>query len=66
MCFGDLALQEVRQDFYYPFREGRPVMAPAPDGHSADAKDAGGRTVSPEHYFECEIVPTAKRPALEA
>lgn len=41
-------------------------MAPAPDGHAADAEEPRRRCVAAKDHFEQEIMPAAGKPALEA
>jgi hypothetical protein len=64
--FGDLALQEVAQNFDYRQRQRRPVVPPSPHRHAAHAKGSGGGGIAAKCDFKDQIMPTGGEPASGA
>jgi hypothetical protein len=66
MGFHHLGLYEIGQNVGYPFREGRPIMCPAPNRHPAYPKISSRRGVGAENHLKQEIMPAALNPTPEA
>lgn len=59
-------LNAIGQNIGHPFRQWRPIMAPAPDRHYRNTKRARCCGVTPKGNFEHKIILAAGQPAFEA
>jgi hypothetical protein len=66
VCLRHALLEKLGQDFYNTLWQRHSVVPPSPNCHLGNAEETSRRAIAAEYRREHAIVPTGKRPALEA
>lgn len=63
--FGNLALQEIRQNSQYELGERRSVMPPTPNRHTGHPKEPSRAAIAAKHHIEDPVVAASGQTALK-